>query len=352
MTTQSVMKKIREQWEKLYSRVLLYIKNRIPAKYIPITWSYSLTKKATRYLRKHSWMQFCGIGIVIAFLLFFLHLFIASAYLTEKVSTDITQKLGFYFYVTESGEDNNGLKQEEIYNRVLHLKDELTRHGLTVEYYSKDDALKLLQQRIPWVIQNFERYGITNPLPATLYVTFDTNDEFTALRGIVSKYVDIVRNSESIQTKWWFGEQQQRVANIINLTHFSTVFSIVLIIVVIIMIIAFLLLIITMKCRQFRKNIEIEKLLGTNYMTIKLPFLITVVIMLIIAFILTYGLVSVIAHYVGSSFAYLFHTSIAHYIYTIGWWKIAVLVLVEFILLSFLATAISDKVLTHMIKQI
>ena len=83
----------------------------------------------------------------------------------------------------------------------MSLKDELTDKGLEVEYYSKDDALKLLQQRIPGVIQNFDKYGIANPLPATMYVTFANNEQFLALSGIVSNYTDIVRNAESIQTK-------------------------------------------------------------------------------------------------------------------------------------------------------
>lgn len=146
-----------------------------------------------------------------------------------------------------------------------------------------------------------------------MYVTFDNNNEFTALSGIVQNYTDVVRNTESIQTKGGFAEQQQRISNIINLTNFSTAFSVVLVIVVSAMIVTFLLLIITMKCRQFRKNIEVEKLLGAHYMTIKMPFLMSIVIMLLLAFIFTGIIVGIIAHYVGSSFAYLFHTSLAAY---------------------------------------
>lgn len=123
-------------------------------------------------------------------------------------------------------------------------------------------------------------------------------------------------------------------------------------VVVIVMIVSFLLLIITMKCRQFWKNIEVEKLLGTHYMSIKMPFLISVIMMLIISFVLTSILVAIIAHYVGSSFAYLFHTSLGAYAASIGWGNIIVIVLVEFVLLSFLATGISDRVLTRMIKHI
>ncbi len=160
-----------------------------------------LVSKATRYLWKHSWVQFLGISAIIAFLLFFLHLFLGSAYLTQKASVDISQKLGFYFYINEPGQNGVEMPENDIYTRVMRLKDELASSGLKVEYYSKDDALKLLQQKIPGVIQNFDKYGIANPLPATLYVTFDDNDQFNDLTIIIPKYADIVRNASSIQTK-------------------------------------------------------------------------------------------------------------------------------------------------------
>lgn len=351
MKLQSLRAEIRKTLKNIPVLILWYGKKTVSSRSHAMK-SNSLVGKATRYLWKHSWMQFTGISIVIAFLLFFLHLFISTAYITQKVSSDITQKLGFYFYITESGENNNTLKQEEINNRVLSLKNELLLQWLHVEYYSKDDALRLLQERIPGVIQNFERYGIENPLPATMYVTFENNEQYTSLSGIVSKYTDVVRNTESIHTKGGFQEQQQRIANIINITHFSTVFSLILVMVVCVMIVSFLLLIITMKCRQFWKNIEVEKLLGTNYMTIKMPFLISIVMMLCLAFVLTGCLVAIISHYIGNSFSYLFHTSLADYVRTMGGRKMIGMVIIEFILLTFIATSMSDRVLTRMIKQI
>ncbi len=164
--------------------------------------SKSLIGKATAYLWKHSLRQFLGISAVVAFLLFFLHLFLASAYVTKQVSSDITQRLGFYFYIVEPGQNNTPLTtNDQIFSRVMGLKDELINNELDVEYYSKDDALKMLQKRIPGVIQNFDKYGIENPLPATMYVTFSNNEQYLALSGIVAKYTDVVRNAESIQTK-------------------------------------------------------------------------------------------------------------------------------------------------------
>ena len=161
----------------------------------------SLIVKATKYLWKHSWPQFIGISVIIGFLLFFLHLFLTSAYLTEKTSADITKRLGVYFYIVDPSKGETKLSNEEVFTRVIHLKDELTARGLDVDYYSKEDALKLLQERIPGVIQNFDRYGISNPLPATMYIMFDNSEEFDQLSAAVEGYKDIIHNIESIKTK-------------------------------------------------------------------------------------------------------------------------------------------------------
>ena len=118
------------------------------------------------------------------------------------------------------------------------------------------------------------------------------------------------------------------------------------------MIVSFLVLIITMKCRQFWKNIEVEKLLGAHYMSIKMPFLISILGMLVGAFIVTVLIVLIVGAYVGGSFQYLFHVSLAQYAGTLGRGNIGGIIIIEFILLSIIATSIGDRVLTGMIKEI
>lgn len=87
-------------------------------------------------------------------------------------------------------------------------------------------------------------------------------------------------------------------------------------------------------------------------MTIKMPFLMSIVLMLLIAFALTGIIVGIIAHYVGSSFAYLFHTSLATYADMIGRQNIITILFLEFVLLGAVATTIGDRVLTRMIRSI
>ena len=61
-------------------------------------------------------------------------------------------------------------------------------------FYSKEDAFNVLEKKLPNVIGNLQQYGIPNPLPPTLYVLFDNQKEYDALKEIVLDYESIIIN--------------------------------------------------------------------------------------------------------------------------------------------------------------
>jgi cell division protein FtsX len=67
-------------------------------------------------------------------------------------------------------------------------------------FSSKDDALAFLQKKIPDVVNNFQKFGIDNPLPATLYVMFDSDSKYESLKTIILKNKDIILNTKDIDT--------------------------------------------------------------------------------------------------------------------------------------------------------
>jgi len=100
-----------------------------------------------------------------------------------------------YFYIKE-----DTTQADAIYKQVISLKDELEANGLKVMFSSKDDALAFLQKKIPDVVSNFQKFGIENPLPATLYVMFDSDSKYESLKTIVLKYKDIILNTKDIDS--------------------------------------------------------------------------------------------------------------------------------------------------------
>lgn len=98
-----------------------------------------------------------------------------------------------YFYIKESTDQTT-----EINKRIITLKDELESQGLKVMFSSKDDALAFLQKKIPDVVSNFQKFGIDNPLPATLYVMFDSDSKYESLKTIILENKDIILNTKDV----------------------------------------------------------------------------------------------------------------------------------------------------------
>lgn len=100
-----------------------------------------------------------------------------------------------YFYIKESTDQTT-----DINKRIITLKDDLEAEGLKVMFSSKDDALAFLQKKIPDVVSNFQKFGIENPLPATLYVMFDSDNTYESLKTIILKNKDIILNTKDVDT--------------------------------------------------------------------------------------------------------------------------------------------------------
>lgn len=157
------------------------------------------------------------------------------------------------------------------------MKDKLTKLGMKVEYLSKDDAIKSVERKIPSVLKSFEKYGIKNPLPATVYVLFNNSEDYDKLKAVITLYEDIIANREDISKIGQdIKKQEARILHTLGLTHFIVFLTYFLVLVLIIIVCSFLMLVIKTKFDTFRKMISIQQLLGTPYHLIKMPFIVTV----------------------------------------------------------------------------
>lgn len=69
---------------------------------------------------------------------------------------------------------------------------------MRVRYLSKDDAMKSVERKLPSVLDSFEKYGIKNPLPATVYILFNTTQDYEKLKAVITLYQDIIANRDDI----------------------------------------------------------------------------------------------------------------------------------------------------------
>ena len=133
------------------------------------------------------------VTILLSFLLMLINIFSGLVYGINHVSDNVKSKLGMYLYIKEDPR-----QVDEIYNNVKNLSQELSQAGMKITYYSKADALDKLQKKIPDVVKNFSKYGIKNPLPPTLYITFQEEKDLDQLKFIIAKYTSIISNTTEL----------------------------------------------------------------------------------------------------------------------------------------------------------
>jgi cell division protein FtsX len=237
----------------------------------------------TKQIIKDSLFQFIWISVLVGFLLYLLHILVGLSFGVQHMSQTIQDKLGVYFYIKDSPN-----QQDQTYSKVIEMKSRLEKLGMKVQYLSKDDAMKSIERKIPSVLDSFQKYGIKNPLPATVYVLFNNSKDYDKLRAVVTLYADIISNREDISK---IGEsikkQEARVLHTLGLTHFIVFLSFFLVLVLVIIVCSFLMLVIKTKFDRFRKMLSIQQLLGTPYRLIKIPFMIVIWYITVLGFFLS-----------------------------------------------------------------
>ncbi len=210
---------------------------------------------------KTSWTNIFGVSIFIGFLLFLLNIFLGVSLYSHQFTGQLKDRLGMYFYI----KDMSGYQQTDISKRIITLKDQLETQWLRVMFSSKDDALAFLQKKIPDVVNNFQKFGIDNPLPATLYVMFDSNSKYESLKTIILQNKDIILNTKDVEVGSTLKDQENRVLTIINLSNFVVGLSYLIIAILLAIILSFIGFLLKNIFHTFHRELEVRKILGATY---------------------------------------------------------------------------------------
>ncbi|MCX6824060.1 MAG: hypothetical protein NT085_02945 [candidate division SR1 bacterium] len=252
-------------------------------------------------LLKTSWTNVLGVSVFIGFLLFLLNIFLGVSLYANQFTGQLKDRLGMYFYIKEDTTQTN-----EIYKKVITLKDQLEAQGLKVMFSSKDDALAFLQKKIPDVVSNFQKFGIDNPLPATLYVMFDSDSKYESLKTIILANKDIILNTKDIDAGSTLKQQENRVLTIINLSNFVVGLSYVIITILLLIILSFLGFLLKNIFHTFHRELEVKKTLGATSNQITQGFVALTVNVLLFSFLICLALLLVsgitINYYIYSLF--------------------------------------------------
>ena len=328
-STQTAAKKAREAGKKLRHKLTHN------------TWFFTI-----RQFRQGNRTQLAMMSFVFALLLMFLHIFVLASKLTDNAATGIKEKLWVYFYVKDANQISSGVSEQQLAARIISFKDSLEYWGAHVKYFSKEEALKNLQSRLPNMVQNFDEYGIENPLPATLYVSFKDQKQYDYVMQAKTSFEDILLTSPTSDTK----DQFSRNARLINLLGVLQFFFMFIILACVMVILVFLGMIIKTKFSAMHQSISVQKLLWSPFFRLKKPFFLNSILILTIAYIITLILSGILLSNLSSIFPYLFGIELKEVINGENGLSISRL-FAEFVLLLSVSLLYANRELSRLLRK-
>jgi len=293
---------------------------------------------------KNSGRQLFIIGLLIGFLVFILNIFLGISLYTHQFSGTLKDKLGIYFYIKDIP-----WNEPVVYKEIILLKEELESKWLEVSFSSKEDAFGFLQKRLPNILENFEKFGIENPLPATLYVMFDDEKEYNYLKTSIIAHKSIILNIKDIDKWATLKQQENRVLKVVNFTNFIMVSSYVLVLVLWIVILFFLMFLLENIFQRFRKDLSIKKFLWATSNQIAKSFMWITFFVLLESVVVSSILILIWTYIVNY---YLFELFSLNLLEVINIWKFIGVLFLEFIFILSISLLVSFGFVTSLNKKI
>ncbi len=245
----------------------------------------SLLREDIKKIFSKSFKRIIAVSIFMSFLFYLFNIFSWLSIKSNDINEVITNKVGIYFYIKDDIKT-----PDEIFKRVLNIKDELNKHWIISEFSSKDDAFNYLENKVPDITKNFDKFGIENPLPSTLYVMFKNQKEYNKMKDIIVNNKDIILNIKDIDVWASLVQQENRSLRILKITDTIKTSFYLIVIMLWVIIIFFTQHLLRHFFNNFYEEIEIKKLLWGNYLDVNWWFLATLGIIITIWFIIWFWL--------------------------------------------------------------
>ena len=290
--------------------------------------------------------QMIWISVLSGFLLFLLNILIGVSMYGNTLNASLNDKLGMYFYLNDNVE-----AETKYYKQVIQLKDKLEKEGLKVNFLTKEDAMEFMMKRLPELTGSLEKFWMTNPLPATLYVTLPDISKYETLKEVMLENEDIIVNAQDVEQLDNLKSQENRIRNVIRLSNFVQILSMSLVIILAAVVLSFSIFFLRSIFTRFWPDIQVKKLLWATKSQIIMPFLTLILYSIIggflISLLLTLVSMWVFDYYMSQLFSY---TLTAHLF--AKWWIIIVLFIVEILVIVSLLMGISYGFVSKLHKKL
>ena len=276
--------------------------------------------------------QMIWISVLSGFLLFLLNILIGVSMYGNTLNASLNDKLGMYFYLNDNVE-----AETKYYKQVIQLKDRLESEGLKVNFLTKEDAMEFMMKRLPELTGSLEKFWMSNPLPATLYVTLPDISKYETLKEVMLENKDIIINIQDVEQLDNLESQENRIRNVIKLSNFVQILSMSLVIILAAAVLSFSIFFLRSIFTRFWNDIQVKKLLWATKSQIIMPFLTLILYSIIggflISLLLTLISMGVFDYYMSQLFSYTLTAHLfAKWLVIIGLFIVEILVIVSLLM--------------------
>ena len=271
--------------------------------------------------------QMIWISVLSGFLLFLLNILIWVSMYGNTLNASLNDKLWMYFYL------NDGVEEEtRLYKQVIQLKDKLENEWLTVNFLTKEDAMDFMMKRLPELTGSLEKFWMSNPLPATLYVTLPDISKYETLKEVMLENKDIILNIQDVEQLDNLTSQENRIRNVIKFSNFVQILSISLVIILAAAVLSFSIFFLRSIFNRFWNDIQVKKLLWATKSQIIMPFLTLILYSIIGWFLISLLLTLVSMGVFDYNMSQLFSYTLTPHLFA-KWWVIIILFIVEILVI-------------------
>lgn len=309
----------------------------------------------------HTWFwQVIWIGILISFLLLLFNIILSLSIGANIFSKELKERLGVFIYI-----ESNTIEWSTP-SDVVNFTKELQEQWLFYKFIDKEEWLTSMQSKFPEIVDWIRELDIQNPLPDTIYVWFDSQDDFRKLQWLTDTYKWIIRNY-NIDSGQGDGEkndatslsslqyhdlksQDNRIENAIVISNVVRYISVALGWMLIAIIVTFLATIIQLTFYRFKQQIDVEKLVWASYLQIKSPFFMKVVFIILIWMVLCVAYICAMVWGLSDYIYSLFSIDVRSF-FLDNMSESMIWLSVELIIVSLFSLIVADASLTKMLRS-
>ena len=219
-------------------------------------------KSGARNFFRNGWLSVATISIIVLTLFIINTVFIITV-VANKTLEDLQQKIDVSIYFKSDANESSARSLTDIVRKMPEVTD--------AQYISKDDALRIFKEKHSQdeiILQSLEELG--NPLQASMSVKMRDPDAYKGILDKIhsSEYGSLVSDVD------YYSEKKPIIERLNNIIQ--TIRKVGIIVIGIFAVIAVLVTFnsIRLTMYNYRREVEIMKLVGANPWFIRLPFIV------------------------------------------------------------------------------